>query len=276
MSKHLAELLKSSYSCVIKKYIVVGLIVTTSYPGMSNVKVILDCLEKFDGQKSWELWRKQFVLLTSMQQIKDAAMLFPFLLTGPALSVYMEMSEKQQTNIEEVFRVMSLAFGVRPREAYRRLQNITYSDYHTIDEYAAEVSKLAKTVKSLEIAAFLTGLPSEISLEEWHEIVEVSRTYMSIMQSTCNTSMVSLNDSERSNRLKGADGGSVRDDHRFKKSGEGVDTGGRNADEGRSKNFSQRSNMICFKCHRKGHIARFCRAGNASEGSSAPTASRED
>jgi hypothetical protein len=46
--------------------------------------------------------------------------LMPFVLSGSALNIYMEMSEKQQANIDEVFRVLNTAFGVKPREAFRK------------------------------------------------------------------------------------------------------------------------------------------------------------
>ena len=249
---------------------------------MSNMKLILDCLEKFNGNQSWELWKKQFVLLTSMQQIKDVFVLMPFVLSGSALNIYMEMSEKQQANIDEVFRVLNTAFGVKPREAYRKLQCIKYSDFSTIDEYAAEVSKLAKTVDNLEIAAFLAGLPAEIALEiekrgvrEWNEIVEVSRTYISIAENTTHASMVSLYDRREINRLEGRSHSGVSADQSVKKPHEADEKGVQKTEEDRPKS-SSKSKIICFRCRRKGHIARFCRAGNVSEESSASAASRRD
>jgi hypothetical protein len=65
---------------------------------ISDLKIILDHLEKFNGNGSFEIWKKKFKMIMKIRGILDPASYLPFLLTDVPLNMYMELDEKKQSN----------------------------------------------------------------------------------------------------------------------------------------------------------------------------------
>ena len=217
---------------------------------MSNMKTILDHIEKFDGTGSFEIWHKKFAMIMKIQGIVDPAPYLPFLLVDVPLGIYMELDEKKQGSCEEVLKVLNNSFGMTRRAAYGELVSLRLQDGQTIDEYASQIKRLASKIDDLVKAAFMAGLPFELQMElerggdqSFDEMIERSRKFLGIKGSLLDGTMAAV--SERSPD---------------KESNTSKKEVARRSDK--SRQGREPKQVICYKCQRTGHIARYCRAGN--------------
>jgi Zinc knuckle len=239
---------------------------------ISDLKIILDHLEKFNGNGSFEIWKKKFKMIMKIQGILDPAPYLPFLLTDVPLNMYMELDEKKQSNCEEVLQILDNSFGLTRRSAYSQLINLKYYEGQTIDDYVSQVKMLASKIDDLTKAAFMAGLPFELQLnleqagdQDLTEMVEYSRRYLGIKKCVTQSSMSAVQnvgDGNIVSKERGEVSGGKRSSctkPRMPHNGNLVQTR-----VNRYENAQRQSNgqIICYKCKQLGHIAKYCKSGN--------------
>lgn len=136
-----------------------------------KVKISSDMMRCFDGSSDIVAWLKKARLVAKLTEIKDLASFIPLYLEGAALALYLEMSEKDQTDVEKIEYRLKEAFAQGKFEAYRKLTGVRWTG-EQVDVFANETRRLAGLAgwkgDGLELAvklAFVTGFPDRVSTE---------------------------------------------------------------------------------------------------------------
>ncbi len=133
----------------------------------SKIIKFTDIVPIFDGTGDVEDWITKFELVCKLQDVESqAATILPMMLTGSALSTYMEMGAKEKLDADFITRRLRRVFGMDPFVAYERLTQMRWGG-EAIDVYLNKIRCLARTagIKDDVIVkrAFVTTLPPIIS-----------------------------------------------------------------------------------------------------------------
>ena len=136
-----------------------------------KVKISSDMMRCYGGEGDVVAWLKKGRLVAKLMEIDDLASFIPLYLEGSALALYMEMSDAEQRDIDQIESRLKEAFAQGRFEAYGQLKVLTWRG-EQVDVFANETRRLAGlagwTGEGLELAvklAFITGFPDHVSVE---------------------------------------------------------------------------------------------------------------
>ena len=90
------------------------------------------------GEGDVVTWLNKLKLVAKLQKIEDIATFIPMYLEGNALTVYLEIGEKDQANAESIEKRLKMAFLEGAFEAFNKLRKVTRTG-EPVDMYAAEI-----------------------------------------------------------------------------------------------------------------------------------------
>ena len=111
-------------------------------PGVMSARVTSDMIKPFNGEGDVVVWLKKAELVAKLTKVTDEACFIPLYLEGGALSVYMEMSDKDQQDAAKIKNELKKVFSDSMFVAYSKLTSCRWSG-ESVDVYANELRRLA-------------------------------------------------------------------------------------------------------------------------------------
>lgn len=255
-----------------------------------KVKISNDMMRCFDGSGDVVAWLKKAKLVAKLMEIKDLASFIPLYLEGDALALYLEMSEKDQTDVEKMEDRLKEAFAQGRFEAYRKLTGVRWTG-EQVDVYANEIRRLAGLAgwkgDGLELAvklAFVTGFPDRVSTE-LKQVKDFDAVSVSDLISRARV-MVSGNSGGSQEVAAVAFRGPAKVMRHDPTSLASGSKGGTRGFRGRCFRCSgphmareckePRPPITCYRCGKEGHVAYRCEQGNGRGVAAAPEATPLD
>lgn len=254
-------------------------------------KISSDMIRPFTGEGDVVAFIKKVKLVAKLKKLTDLASFLPLYLEGDALSVYLEMDEKDQENADKVEARLMEAFTDGPFVAYGKLVYMRWTG-EQVDVYANEIRRLAglagfkgEDLERIVKLTFVNGFPDRISVE-LRQIDNVVKLSMSDVLTkarilTANSdSKVAAAATNRPTMNTIGNGPRQRVYHedqttdqsrpgevrRFK--GQCYRCGGPHM----ARFCKERRTVVCYKCGKEGHISPQCDQGNDKRGAVAPAA----
>ena len=81
-----------------------------------------DVIPPFSGEGDVVGWIKKVKLVAKLQKVQDLVTFIPLFLHGDALALYLEMSNEDQVQVEQIEMRLVMAFTEGPFEAYEKLK----------------------------------------------------------------------------------------------------------------------------------------------------------
>ena len=240
-----------------------------------SVKIVNfnECIKSFDGSSDVSAWLKKIELVARIKNIKDVASLIPLYLEGPAFSVYDQMKESDQTDVDKIKSTLRNAFGLNKFAAYDAFRQRSWSPGETVDTFLSDLRRLAGLagINSEELirCAFVCGLPSDISSQLRASV----RIEEAELPTTLEQARVLMDE-----RVQGAfvsariDAQAARGRHPVFRKSRCSHCGGDHLSH-----FCRRKQIVCWRCGLSGHFARNCsseqpQSGNDRGNAPAPAA----
>ena len=128
-------------------------------------------IKPFSGEGDVRAWLTKVELVARLTDIKEVASLIPLYLEGGALAVYLEMPDKERSNLETLKKGLTQAFSDSQFVAYSKLRASKWTG-EPVDVFANELRKLGREsgltgtgLEQIVKLAFVTGLPDGVSVE---------------------------------------------------------------------------------------------------------------
>ena len=109
-------------------------------------------------------------LVAKLQKVQDLASFIPLFLHEDALALYLEMSNEDQVQAEQIKMRLVTAFTEGPFEAYEMLKQFKWTG-ESVDVYTNTIKRLAGLAGYVGIGldhtaklAFVTGFPDDVSV----------------------------------------------------------------------------------------------------------------
>ena len=221
-------------------------------------------IKPFTGDGDVVAWLKKVDLVARLQKVEDVAALIPLYLEGDALALYLEMSPADQQRTEAIQGRLKTAFAEGPFEAYEKLRRVRWSG-ESVDVYANKIRQLVELAgyrgRGAEITAkmtFVTGFPDEISKElrkmpgaqkfELADLIPIAKV------------LAGTRPTESGAAVAASQGGTGLSKQRGKIS----------CFECKGPHFLReceiyRKKQTCFRCQKRGHLARDCLGSQGNE-----------
>ena len=129
-----------------------------------------DVIPLFRGEGDVVEWIKKVKVLAKLQKVQHLASFIPLFLHGDALALYLEMSNEDQVQAEQIEMRLVTAFTEGPFEAYEKLKWFKWTG-ESVDVYANTIKRLAELAGYMRIGldytaklAFVTGFPDDVSV----------------------------------------------------------------------------------------------------------------
>ena len=130
-------------------------------------KISHEMIKPFSGEGDVIAWLRKAKLMAKLQNIAVLASLIPLYLEGDALTLYLEMNEREQTDVKRIEDRLKEAFTEGVFVSYNRIRWAG----QTVDVDANEIRRLAGLSsfarEGLETAvrlAFVNGFPGDVSV----------------------------------------------------------------------------------------------------------------
>ena len=217
---------------------------------------LTDIIKPFrgEGADNIETWLEKLELVAKLQAVKEKEHFLPLFLEGPAFAVYQQFSEEVKNDYNNLCSGLLAAFAANEFSAYEQFSARKYNEGEGVDVYLADLRRLAMLFGSTEErtlrCAFVVGLPEYVSKQ---------------LRALSNIESLRLSDIVSRARYLVADCANIT------------------CASGVRKNNTHRSlkDVICYRCDKKGHIARFCRerrrqGNDKGEDSLVPAASPQE
>ena len=127
-----------------------------------------DVIPPFSGEGVVE-WIKKVKLVAKLQKVQDLASFILLFLHGDALALYLEMSNEDQVQAEQIEMRLVTAFTEGPFEAYEKLKRFKWTG-ESVDVYATAIKRLPELAGYIGIGldqtaklAFVMGFPDDVS-----------------------------------------------------------------------------------------------------------------
>ena len=241
-------------------------------PPKPKVK-LSDVLDSFDGSADIVEWLKKAKLACSLQGYGDPVTVLPLFLSGPAFTLYDQLTEDNKKSMDEVEKALINAFSLNKFAAYEQFRRRDWHRGETVDTFMAELRRLLSLsnidCEELVIQAFIVGLPPDVSgrMRAYVETMErmgnkvsaqmilgQARVFMS--QLIQDVGLVALE-----NRSKPPP---ARNDGCFNCGKQGHFS--RNCPMKNNSRWNSRGgNFRCYRCGKDGHTARFCQTELSAE-----------
>ena len=162
------------------------------------MKLSSNILKPFTGEGDVVTWLNKLKLVAKLQKIEDVVTLIPMYLKGNALTVYLEMGEKDQVDVENIAKRLKMPFSEGALEAYNKLRKVTWTR-EQVYVYMVGIRRLAglvgytgqipkKTVKMTFMSDFTDCISMELqrlAVIENMEVEEVLRHARVLAKQTC-------------------------------------------------------------------------------------------
>ena len=126
---------------------------------MVKVCISSDITKPFSGEGDVVAWLKKVRLVVKFQQVDDVASLLPLYLEGDALALYMKM---EKDDLEQIEAWLKEAFTDDVFAVYRKVTMIRWAGKR-VDVYANEIRQLVG-LERLTKLTFITGFPDTVSI----------------------------------------------------------------------------------------------------------------
>ena len=140
-------------------------------PIMPNIKISGEMLRMFNGEGDFAGWIQKAKLVASLAGVKDLATYLPLYLEGNALSVYLQMFEKDRGDAGKIEKRLQKAFADSQVVSYSKFVAARWTG-ESVDVYANELEKLSRLagltgelVAHLVKMQFVIGFPDHVSVE---------------------------------------------------------------------------------------------------------------
>ena len=133
-------------------------------------KISSDMIKPFSGEGDVVAWVEKVKLVAELTGVKDVAKLLPLYLEGPALSVYLEMSDAAKTEVGDIVARLKEVYCDSKFVAYAKLAKIRWTG-EPVDEFATEIRRLAGLagfvgeVDKVTLLTLVNSFPDHISME---------------------------------------------------------------------------------------------------------------
>ena len=94
-----------------------------------------DVILTFSGEGDVVGWIKMVKLVAKLQKVQDLANFIPLFLYGDALALYLEVSNEDQVQVEQIEMRLVTTFTEGPFEAYEKLKKFKWTG-ESVDVYA--------------------------------------------------------------------------------------------------------------------------------------------
>ena len=124
----------------------------------------------YNTSGEFSVWIEKLELVATLQKITDKLAFLPLFLSGPAFSVYQQLSDDTKADYDKLKKELTTAFSTNSFSSYEQLRNRVLSEGELVDVYLADLRRLVnlmgQTVADpLLRCAFVAGLPADISLQ---------------------------------------------------------------------------------------------------------------
>lgn len=135
---------------------------------MASVK-FSDAVRPFSGEGDVLAWIQKVELVAKLTSVSDVASFLPLYLEEGALSVYLEMPDKDKSDIGKIKARLLKAFSVSAFEAFNRLKQYRWTG-EPVEVFATELRKLGREcgfkdegLEHVVRLALVSGFPEHIS-----------------------------------------------------------------------------------------------------------------
>ena len=205
---------------------------------MAKVYISNDIIKHFSGEGDVVTWLNKVRLVAKLQQVNDVASLLPLYLEGDALPLYREMGEEDQKQIEQIEARLKEVFPDDAFAAYRIVTMIRWAG-ERVDIYANKIRQLVGLagfkgdgLERLTKLTFVTGFPDTVSIG----LQQVPNIEALTMENLISRARVLTATEEQNQDVVAA----TRSTHGSARS-------------------SPSTNVTCYRCNIKGHLAKDCR-----------------
>uniref|UniRef100_A0A5S6QJ61 RNA-directed DNA polymerase n=1 Tax=Trichuris muris TaxID=70415 RepID=A0A5S6QJ61_TRIMR len=128
----------------------------------------LKLIPQFDGSHGQSVveWLQTVELICKLRKVEDVASVIPLRLTGGALAVYLQLSDKERESVEKLKASLLAAFAVDPFIAYEEFKERNLRANELPDVFLADLRRLASLFGGLPekavACAFVSGLPDNV------------------------------------------------------------------------------------------------------------------
>ena len=204
---------------------------------------IIKNYEDYNTSGEFSVWIEKLELVATLQKITDKLAFLPLFLSGPAFSVYQQLSDDIKADYDKLKKELTTAFSTNPFSSYEQLRNRVLSEGESVDVYLADLRRLVnlmgQTVADpLLRCAFVAGLPTDISLQ-LKSTVNVESMELSTLVSKARAMLAT-----RSGNSSYVCAGVAK---------------------------NRAANFQCYNCSGTGHIARNCTSERKSKSAALPT-----
>ena len=134
---------------------------------------VSDLIKNFeDSTTSGEFteWSNKLELVAKLQNVADLATFMPLFLSGPAFSVYRQLSEDIKSDYSKLKSELQTVFCESGFSAYDQLRSRVLKEGEAVDVYIADLRRLLSligqnTPEQLLKCAFVAGLPIDIATQ---------------------------------------------------------------------------------------------------------------
>ena len=217
---------------------------TISYHGPEMDKS--EYLRPFDGSNDVATWIKKAELVARIKKEEDEAAFIALHLEGMAFKVFEQMKEEDQQDAKAIKQRLRNAFGQNKFAAYDTFRQRSWCPGEAVDAYMSDLRRLAGLagIESEELirCAFICGLPGDVS-SQLRASARISEDSLSTIIETSRVLM--------DTRVHGAFVAARRNDRLLRQNLKCFECGGDH-----HVRFCKHKPIICWRCEKKGHIAR--------------------
>ena len=241
-------------------------------------KVTTDMVKPFSGDGDVVAWIEKVKLVAKLAGVVDIATLLPLYLEGSALSVYLEMSEKEREDAKSIIARLKEVYSDSAFVAYSKLTKVKWAG-ESVDVLSTELRRLAglagftgAEVEKVVRLAFINSFPDSISID-LQQIDGINT--MSVSKILMRARVLTANYGGASSSLS-AGAVAVQQVRREEVQGRGRGRG--KSYESAGSNFKGKCYTCggphmarscpdkvvkCYNCGKEGHLSYNCEAGNA-------------
>ena len=133
-----------------------------------------DIIKSYEDQNTsgeFFVWIEKLELVAQLQGLTDLPKFLPLFLSGPAFSVYQQLSDETKKDYDLLKAELSTAFSIDPFTAYDELKSRVLIENESVDVYLADIRRLVALMghghhgEPLVRCAFVSGLPSDVAMQ---------------------------------------------------------------------------------------------------------------